>query len=305
MMRILLTLLAFVCVFYSSAQERQIRKSQRLYDKGKYEKCILKTKKYLKKYRKNADLQLFIVKSNLALYDEEKNSRKIYQLKRILRSHEKLMRYTNNGKEFLNLDESIKECIFLEIKNTNLSQRNLDYLHIQLAENFEDTTFYFRKKYLRKIEQSFAQEKQETVIDSILELDSLRSILLKSGLKQIGVSYKYGGTDSTGFDCSGFTQYVYKNIGIQLPHNAQLQSELGEAIDLEEAQTGDLIFFGERRAAHAAMIYINKNGEPELIHCVSRGVSHDTDDDNNHIYWMHRPYRIKRFLDYQIPAKNE
>jgi len=304
-MRLLFSIIFSILFFISVAQDRQIRRSEKLFEKGKYEKCISKTKKYLKKYHNNADLQLLVVKSNMALYHEKKDSRKFYQLKKTLRSRERLLRYSLNEKDFPNLDQDIKEMIYQQLSQSKISEQNIDYLSNQLAENFGDTITYFRKKYLKDFEQAFVQDDPGPVFDSLSGLDSLRRILLTLGLKQLGVPYKYGGIDSTGFDCSGFTQFIYKNIGIELPHNAQLQSELGQAIDLEKAQTGDLIFFGKRRAAHAAMIFINSDGEPELIHCVSRGVSYDTEKDNNHIYWMNRPYQVKRFLDYEKHIKNK
>lgn len=304
-MRLLFSIIFSIIVTTAFSQEKQIKKSRKLYEKGKYEKCISKTKKYLQKHRRNADLQYHIVLSNIALYDEKPDSKKIYQLSKVLKSWDRFNQYSKENTNYVELKNSIRILVYKELENPKIKAKKEDQLHIQLAENFGDTTDYFRNKYVKAVVKTEVQTEPGPVSDSLLELDSLRKVLLQSGLKQLGVSYKYGGIDSTGFDCSGFTQYLYKNIGIELPHNAQLQSELGESIELEEAQTGDLIFFGERRAAHAGMIYVNQIGEIELIHCVSRGVSHDTDQDNNHIYWMNRPYRIKRFLDYNHLLKNE
>jgi hypothetical protein len=296
-MRIILTYFFIALVFSLSAQEKFIKKSRKLYEKGKYEKCIEKTKKYLKKNRKNPDLQYYIVQSNMALYEEKQDPKKFYQLKKILQSWGKLESY-NKGQDadYSGLASSIQTLIYLELNDPKLNSRNKEFLHLQLAEVFFDTTDYYLNKHQLPQYKYIAKESARIDMDSLYFLEAKRRQLIKSAFKQIGVTYKYGGTDSTGFDCSGFTQYVYKSIGIELPHNAQLQSELGELIPLEEAQTGDLIFFGERRAAHAGIIYINGNGEAELIHCVSRGVSHDTNEDSNHIHWMNRPYKVKRFI---------
>lgn len=292
-------LLAFLLLWmgvFGFSQEKQIKKSERLYSKGKYEKCIHKTQKYLKKYRKNADLQNYIVLSQIAIFDEKADQKKFYQLKRILRDWDKLNKYRQNKTDDSSLASSIQKLIYMELENPGISQRNQGYLHEQLAEVFQDTTVYYRSKH--QLEEPSKEVKEKTPIDtdSLFFLDAKRRALVQRAINQIGVPYKYGGADSTGFDCSGFIQFLYQGIGIELPHNAQLQSELGEPISLEEAQTGDLIFFGQGRAAHAGMIYINQHGEPELIHCVSRGVSHDTDEDNNHIHWMNRPFKVKRYL---------
>ena len=58
-----------------------------------------------------------------------------------------------------------------------------------------------------------------------------------------GIMYKYGGTTpETGFDCSGYTQYVFKQVGISLPRTAEEQRQM--ATPVSNPQPGDLVFFG-------------------------------------------------------------
>lgn len=70
--------------------------------------------------------------------------------------------------------------------------------------------------------------------------------------KFLGVPYVYGGASSSGFDCSGFTMYVYKHFGISMAHGAQSQSKLGKKVSadktsksslLNNLKPGDLVFF--------------------------------------------------------------
>ncbi|SNR42318.1 lytic transglycosylase domain-containing protein [Blastococcus mobilis] len=63
--------------------------------------------------------------------------------------------------------------------------------------------------------------------------------------KYLGVPYLWGGTDPTqGLDCSGFTQLVYKNLGIELPRTSSQQATSGQPVaSLSEARPGDLLFF--------------------------------------------------------------
>ena len=57
-----------------------------------------------------------------------------------------------------------------------------------------------------------------------------------------GIYYIYGGTTPSGFDCSGFTQYVFGQIGINLPRTAEQQRQF--ATPVSTPQPGDLVFFG-------------------------------------------------------------
>lgn len=66
--------------------------------------------------------------------------------------------------------------------------------------------------------------------------------LIAEAEKFIGVPYKWGGTTPNGFDCSGFTQYVYHQLGITLPRTSQEQYKATERIDASQLQAGDLVF---------------------------------------------------------------
>ena len=83
----------------------------------------------------------------------------------------------------------------------------------------------------------------------------------------LGVPYVYGGASPSGFDCSGFTMYVFDNFGISLPHGATPQANYGTAIAKSDLIPGDLVFFASSSAwiGHVG-IYI---GDGEFIHASS------------------------------------
>jgi cell wall-associated NlpC family hydrolase len=59
----------------------------------------------------------------------------------------------------------------------------------------------------------------------------------------LGVPYRWGGADPSGFDCSGFSMYVYAKVGVSLPHHAASQYGMGSPVSRSELQAGDLVFF--------------------------------------------------------------
>lgn len=71
----------------------------------------------------------------------------------------------------------------------------------------------------------------------------------------VSVPYLWGGSSTFGYDCSGFTQAVYRRAGIQLPRDSKDQSLVGREVTLLESVSGDLIFF----PGHVAIHLGNKN----------------------------------------------
>ena len=103
---------------------------------------------------------------------------------------------------------------------------------------------------------------------------SSNSGIVDAAMQHLGTRYVYGGASAGGFDCSGFTMYMYKQLGYSLPHTAtgQWKSGIGTKVySISELQPGDLVFFNDpsRNAGKAcshAGIYI---GNGQHIHASS------------------------------------
>lgn len=74
-----------------------------------------------------------------------------------------------------------------------------------------------------------------------------------------GVPYLYGGTTTSGFDCSGFTSYVFAKAGINLPRTAAGQYSASTKISQSQAQPGDLVFFNQTGSIDHVGIYLGNN----------------------------------------------
>ncbi len=98
--------------------------------------------------------------------------------------------------------------------------------------------------------------------------------VIEEAKKYLGTPYKYGGDGPGRFDCSGFTQYCMRDVGVELARTTRFQSRQGKRIKIKDAQKGDLIFFGKgRHIQHVGIIVSNKNHELYVIHASSsRGV---------------------------------
>lgn len=69
------------------------------------------------------------------------------------------------------------------------------------------------------------------------------SAVLSIARRYLGVPYVYGGSTPAGFDCSGFTSYVFAQVGISLPRSSSAQRYAGTVVSAAQAQPGDLVWW--------------------------------------------------------------
>ena len=134
-----------------------------------------------------------------------------------------------------------------------------------------------------------ARKVQPVRISNIDHTQGSQELMLHS-MGLIGTPYKWGGsTTSTGFDCSGMIQFVYKNaLGISLPRTARDMAAARRKIPDSRLKAGDLVFFntgGANKYSHVGL-YI---GNGEFIHAPSSGKTIKTEK-------LSSPFYAKNYL---------
>jgi hypothetical protein len=115
-------------------------------------------------------------------------------------------------------------------KNTLLTviDGNISWYKIRLTENLEG---WIWRRYI------------STDLNQINSRGLIRLNLVDYAQSFLNTRYVYGGSSPRGFDCSGFTCYIFSKFGYILPHRAFEQVKIGEPVPHNELQTGDLVFF--------------------------------------------------------------
>jgi cell wall-associated NlpC family hydrolase len=109
--------------------------------------------------------------------------------------------------------------------------------HIQISGKVGDWTFY------KLTGQRMALMNEDKPRYTSFSSDNVGSKLVSIANRYVGVPYVWGGNTPKGFDCSGFTKYVFSNAGIALPRLADEQYRLGSPVSRPNLIPGDLVFF--------------------------------------------------------------
>jgi len=142
---------------------------------------------------------------------------------------------------------------------------NTGWFKIEMASG---ATGYIHPDYVEVVANSVSTTTAASVSAAS---GSVRSQVLDYASTFLGVPYVYGGSSPKGFDCSGFTSYVYKHFNVSLPHSSASQYTRVTKVSRDNLQPGDLVFFassaGGSKINHVG-IYV---GNGNFIHAPRPG----------------------------------
>lgn len=283
----------FSTILLAQPDSKIERKLSRHFSKGKWERCKKIACRMNKKYPKSDLPEYYFSKVDLELSAKNTSFTTAFNYLKSASRYSKRLPEKYSEWEFT-VQNTMAHFILKNHDSTKFINKIKSALKFY-TKTYNDTLVIFAFYYPELVKEII------DTIDIIPDTDSLRRVLLTFAKNLVGIPFHYSGeVPSTGFDCSGFTLYVYKHIGIELPHNAHLQSLFeGENISFEEAQPGDLIFFGYRdekshHTSHAGIFFSENSNESKVIHCVSGGVSIDGNNTSWDLHWKDRVLFVKR-----------
>ncbi len=94
----------------------------------------------------------------------------------------------------------------------------------------------------QRVSRSSAREAPSSTTAESARTSATGAEILAIAARYVGVQYRWGGTTPAGFDCSGYIQYVYKQVGISLPRTSSAQAQAGRRVSRSEARPGDLVW---------------------------------------------------------------
>lgn len=306
---ILLVLLVSVSLT-ATAQEKEVGQLDNLYKNGNYDKTIKKATKFAEVYPNRYEFPLYLSVSHWQYYKADKEASNL-----LLSLEELELAYRINGKKITKFAAEQKQLhnAALKLGPTLLKSNKkteAKELYGYLATIYKDTTEEYTWLYPTPANAphapvatvtSIAPSKPEPT-SSLTTHSSIVDQILAIGRSFLGMPYKYAGYDpATGFDCSGFVSYLFKQFNIDVPRSSSALAKVGTDIPLAQTRPGDLLFYGYKkngaiRTSHVALVYSHNNGRLAFIHSSSRGVVIDDPSSSSWDYWEKRFLFAKRVL---------
>ncbi len=290
--RIIGLLLFILCVSTSYGQNRSLNKLSLLYSQGNYRLTYWNADKLVN----NPDYDISLLP-------------RYYRAISLLRLENKFLFKRRNPSPWLEGGNLLKEIKMLpESKLLFVKHKDeISALRFYLLDELEKYKSKKDKDSYRKLKEvlvglfeglPYSDQRKITSPKKTEVVPADRELVVEIAQTHIGVPYVFGGVTPEGFDCSGFTCFVFQKANVQVGRSSRDQFATCRKIDKDEVAKGDLVFFnsGSDEVSHVGII-ISEKGEPlKMIHAsTSKGVIIAEIESSD--YWMKKLHGFGTFLN--------
>lgn len=280
-------------------QNPKIDKLEMLFDQGHYQRVYRKANQLLD----NPDYDFSMLPKyykSISLFQMSQNKKWLSKNQEALVEAEKLfliVKDSPDGDKILNAH--MYELIWLKndliswAEDLKIQNEESDFVQVQKIINtlFNDVIGNVSES------SNVTEEEIEELLPKHTEEIELRDEVIMIASKHIGTPYVWAGSSPDGFDCSGFTSYVMKKNGKDLPRRAVDQYDASVKIKKKNVEKGDLVFFNNGSGVSHVGIVISEKGEPlRMIHSSSSKGIIITDVSKSE-YWSKRLHGYGTYLN--------
>lgn len=303
-------LLMFTFVLQSFSGDRKVEVLEVLYNQHNYRSIVRKTDKLIDKngYANNELIHLFKAVAYAQLSKDKKYLRA---------NPDAISKSTEAFVNYYELDKALgfvqKESVLLDdlrsvYKTSSSVKMKTEAYEYLMGTPSKPPVVIKERVVIVKNETSepvkYGEDFKAETVDTVCTVNYLseEDKMINYAKKFIGVPYIYGATGDGGFDCSGYTQYIYSRYGYELPRSARYQKTAIEQVNISEAKKGDLVFFSsnkkESNITHVGIVISEEGEELTMIHASSsRGIMITNVATNS--YWKPKMVAVGR------PVKEE
>lgn len=159
----------------------------------------------------------------------------------------------------------------LQIIAPSISEQSWNALQVLIANKIQEVISLMNEVFGENtVDMNFAINVGGSLQGNAQTNPQGESAVVDSARKYLGTPYVWGGTSPSGFDCSGFVQYVLAENGKSVPRTSQEQFAGGQAVDKSNLQAGDLVFYNWSGGTEATHVGIYE-GNGKMIHAPHSG----------------------------------
>ncbi len=295
MIRTVLICVLVLFTFRVAGQDKKLDKLEMLYDQGHYKMVYRKSGRYIKKDAYTEHPLPYLYRSMTIMMLSRKKDRfaeRIDESLDLMRRFRSLdtedYYYEPHSHEIYEYQMLLYQTIY-ELHHGGKKQAASE-LHRRSLDIFKQHMEYAAITKEQPVIERPEPEDMPENISPEADLTTKRDSIIAFSEQFKGVPYVWGGNDPSGFDCSGYTKYVMRHFGYDLPRLAGDQYYVScEPVPREKANRGDLVFFGSNKksVAHVGIV-VSSPGEPlRMIHAgSSTGITVSTVEGNS--YWEPR-----------------